>query len=78
MQFSTKTTAPEKTRTGCAILPVLGGKPTASGKAIDAASGSARGAGFGAACGATCGAAFGAAFGPAVGYGPIISAPGLA
>jgi leucyl aminopeptidase len=41
MQFSTKTTAPEKTRTGCAILPVLGGKPTASGKAIDAACGGA-------------------------------------
>jgi len=41
MQFSTKTTAPEKTRTGCAIIPVLGGKPAASGKAIDAASGGA-------------------------------------
>ena len=41
MQFSTKTTAPEKTRTGCAIIPVLGGKPAASGTAIDAASGGA-------------------------------------
>jgi leucyl aminopeptidase len=37
MQFSTKTSAPEKTRTGCAIVPVVAGALTAAGKAVDAA-----------------------------------------
>jgi leucyl aminopeptidase len=41
MQFSTKTSAPEKTRTGCAILPVRAGKPGAAAAAIDAAAGGA-------------------------------------
>jgi leucyl aminopeptidase len=40
MQFSTKTTAPERVRTGCVILPVVGAKTfTAGGQAIDAAQG---------------------------------------
>ena len=39
MQFSTKTSAPEKTKTGCAILAVQGGKPGAAARAIDAMSG---------------------------------------
>jgi hypothetical protein len=34
MQFSTKTSAPEKTRTGCAILPIRAGKPGAAAAAI--------------------------------------------
>ncbi|RPH45305.1 MAG: leucyl aminopeptidase [Burkholderiales bacterium] len=41
MQFSTKTSAPEKTKTGCAILAVQGGKPGAAARAIDAQSGGA-------------------------------------
>jgi leucyl aminopeptidase len=41
MQFSTKTSAPEKTKSGCAILPVRGGKPGAAAAAIDAATGGA-------------------------------------
>ena len=36
MQFSTKTSAPEKTRTGCAIVAVHGGKAGAAARAIDA------------------------------------------
>jgi leucyl aminopeptidase len=36
MQFSTKTSAPEKTRTGCAIVAIHGGKPGAAARAIDA------------------------------------------
>jgi leucyl aminopeptidase len=39
MQFSTKTSAPEKTRSGCAIVAVLAGKPGRAAVAIDAASG---------------------------------------
>ncbi|HLS57931.1 MAG TPA: leucyl aminopeptidase, partial [Zeimonas sp.] len=40
MQFSTRTTAPERMRAGCALVPVLAGKSlTAGGKAIDAAHG---------------------------------------
>ena len=35
MQFSTKTSAPEKTRTACAIVAVLKGKPLAAGQALD-------------------------------------------
>ncbi|MFM1987756.1 MAG: hypothetical protein RJA99_713 [Pseudomonadota bacterium] len=41
MQFSTKTSAPEKTKTGCAILAVRGGKPGEAALAIDAQSGGA-------------------------------------
>ena len=41
MQFSTKTSAPEKTKSGCAILPVRAGKPGAAAAAIDAATGGA-------------------------------------
>jgi leucyl aminopeptidase len=41
MQFTTKTSAPEKTRTGCAIVAIRGGKPSAAARAIDAASGGA-------------------------------------
>ena len=36
MQFSTKTSAPEKTRTGCAIVAVQSGKPGTHARAIDA------------------------------------------
>ena len=36
MQFTTKTSAPEKTRTGCAIVAVRSGKPGAAARAIDA------------------------------------------
>ena len=36
MQFSTKTAAPEKTRTGCAIVAVAAGKLSPSGIALDA------------------------------------------
>ena len=39
MQFSTKTSAPEKTKTGCAILAVQGGKPGAAARAVDTMSG---------------------------------------
>ena len=40
MQFSTRTTAPERMRAGCALVPVLARKAlTAGGKAIDAAHG---------------------------------------
>ncbi len=40
MQFSTRTTAPERMRAGCALVPVLARKElTAGGKAIDAAHG---------------------------------------
>lgn len=35
MQFSTKTSAPEKARTGCVILPVINGQLRAAGRAID-------------------------------------------
>jgi leucyl aminopeptidase len=41
MQFSTKTSAPEKTKTGCAILAVQGGKPGAAAGAVDAMAGGA-------------------------------------
>jgi len=41
MQFSTKTSAPEKTRSGCAIVPVIAGKPGPAGSAIDAQVGGA-------------------------------------
>ena len=41
MQFSTKTQAPERVRTGCVIVPVCGGRLTPAGEAIDAASGQA-------------------------------------
>ena len=41
MQFTTKTSAPEKTRSGCAIVPVTGGKPGHAARAIDAANGGA-------------------------------------
>jgi leucyl aminopeptidase len=41
MQFSTKTSAPEKTKSGCAILPVRAGKPGAAAAAIDARAGGA-------------------------------------
>ena len=37
MQFSTKTSAPEKTRSGCAIVTVTGGRPGAAAAAIDVA-----------------------------------------
>jgi len=36
MQFSTKTSAPEKTRSGCAIVAVIGGRAGEAGAAIDA------------------------------------------
>ena len=40
MQFSTRTTAPERMRAGCALVPVLAGKElTDGGKALDAAHG---------------------------------------
>ncbi len=40
MQFSTRTTAPERVRAGCALVPVLAGKElTGGGKALDAAHG---------------------------------------
>ncbi|RPH67183.1 MAG: leucyl aminopeptidase [Burkholderiales bacterium] len=40
MQFSTRTTAPERIRAGCALVPVLAGKElTDGGKALDAAHG---------------------------------------
>jgi leucyl aminopeptidase len=39
MQCSTKTSAPEKTRTGCAIVAVRGGKPGRAAAALDAACG---------------------------------------
>ncbi len=40
MQFSTRTTAPERVRAGCALVPVLAGKElTDGGKALDAAHG---------------------------------------
>jgi leucyl aminopeptidase len=41
MQFSTKTLSPEKTRSACAIVPVVAGKLTESGKALDAVMGGA-------------------------------------
>jgi leucyl aminopeptidase len=41
MQFSTKTSAPEKTRTGCAIVAIHGGKPGAAARAIDGGAGGA-------------------------------------
>ena len=41
MQFSTQTSAPEKTKTGCAILAVQGGKPGAAARAVDAMAGGA-------------------------------------
>ena len=44
MQFTTKTSAPEKTRCGCAIVAVRGGEPGAAAKALDAAGGGAIGA----------------------------------
>ncbi len=40
MQFSTKTSSPEKLRTACAVIPVIAGKTLgAAGQAIDAAAG---------------------------------------
>jgi leucyl aminopeptidase len=39
MQFSIKNTAPEKTKSSCAIVPVVAGKLTAAGEALDAALG---------------------------------------
>ena len=47
MQFSTKTSAPEKTRTGCAIVAVHGGKAGAAARAIDAQAGGAIAAALG-------------------------------
>jgi leucyl aminopeptidase len=44
MQFTTKTSAPEKTRCGCAIVAVRGGEPGAAARALDAAGGGAIGA----------------------------------
>ncbi|MEY4862239.1 MAG: hypothetical protein RLZ51_334 [Pseudomonadota bacterium] len=44
MQFSTKTSAPEKTRTACAIVAVSKGKPSAAAQALDAALGGLIGA----------------------------------
>jgi len=41
MQFSTKTSAPQKTRSGCAIVPVVAGGLGAAGAAIDAQVGGA-------------------------------------
>jgi leucyl aminopeptidase len=41
MQFSTKTSAPEKTKTGCAILAIQDGKPGAAARAVDAVAGGA-------------------------------------
>jgi leucyl aminopeptidase len=41
MQFSTKTSAPEKTKTGCAILAIQGNRPGAAARAIDAQAGGA-------------------------------------
>jgi leucyl aminopeptidase len=41
MQFSTKTSAPEKTKTGCAILAIQAGKPGAAARAVDAQAGGA-------------------------------------
>jgi leucyl aminopeptidase len=41
MQFSIKTSSPDKTRTACAIVPVVAGKPTAAGEALDSALGGA-------------------------------------
>jgi leucyl aminopeptidase len=41
MQFSTKTSAPEKTRSGCAVVAVFAGKPGHAAAAVDAASGGA-------------------------------------
>jgi leucyl aminopeptidase len=35
MQFSTKTSAPEKTRTGCAIVAILAGSPGPTAQALD-------------------------------------------
>jgi leucyl aminopeptidase len=36
MQFSIKTSSPEKTRTSCAIVPVVAGKLTSAGETLDA------------------------------------------
>ena len=44
MQFSTKTSAPEKTRTACAIVAVHKGKPLAAGQALDGLLGGSLGA----------------------------------
>jgi leucyl aminopeptidase len=44
MQFSTKTSAPEKTRTQCAIVPVSNGKPGPAALALDALLGGTLGA----------------------------------
>ena len=44
MQFSTKTSAPEKTRTACAIVAVHKGKPLAAGQALDSLLGGSLGA----------------------------------
>jgi leucyl aminopeptidase len=39
MEFSIKTSTPEKTRTGCAVVAVIGARLSPSGQAIDAACG---------------------------------------
>ena len=39
MQFSTKTSVPEKTKTGCAIVPIFAGKPGKAAAAIDGQAG---------------------------------------